>query len=135
MKNRNAWKPVLVCWALVLPVAVAGCVSYHGNKKITDPEITSQIKEGKTTKAEVEKLLGEPAHVSFDADDAPIWRYTYVRSESRGLTFIPYVGTLFGGADTQTKNMTIKFTKAGIVRVVGIGGTTGGGGGLQDQGK
>jgi len=111
---------------------VSACVSAHGDKRISDKQTALQIKPGTSTKADVKGLVGEPMEVEFTDTGDEIWKYFYTRAEIRGTSFIPFVGLLVGGADTETDTITVRFNKSGIVKHVGSGHITGGGGGLQD---
>jgi len=90
-----------------------GCVSISlpiGQKEITKKEIVSQIKTGKSTKAEVQALLGEPLAVRFMDTDEEIWQYAYQPGGSVSFSF-----TL------DLVSLTIRFTKDGIVKEKGYG--------------
>lgn len=117
------------CVGLVL--LISGCAAY-GNKKITDPTIVAQIEKGKSTKADVKGILGDPATVDFSDTGVEKWIYAYTKHQTRGATFIPVVGMLAGGADIKTDTLIVQFDKDGTVMNVGSGQSTGGGGGLQD---
>jgi len=131
---RNFLKILMAAVAVPAMLGVLnGCVSAHGNKDIEDPAVIAKIVPGKTTADDVKKLIGDPDKVMFAENDEQIWNYSYVRSETRGTSFIPYFGSLFGGSDQKTKTLTVKFTKSNIVKAVAGGGSTGGGGGLQDS--
>lgn len=122
-------------WTLAL-FALATVASFscavHGNKSITDPKIVAQVEKGKSTKADVKKVLGEPATVDFSDTGLEKWIYVYTKAQVRGTTFIPFAGNFVGGTDTKTDTLTVQFDKEGVVMNVGGGHTTGGGGGLQD---
>jgi outer membrane protein assembly factor BamE (lipoprotein component of BamABCDE complex) len=108
---------------LLAAMLLAGCATI-GNSKIADKDAVSKIVAGKSTKADVQALVGEPGHVFF-ADDKEIWTYTYLHSQARAASFIPVVGLFAGGADSQTNSLTVVFTKDGIVKNAGFGHSTG----------
>jgi len=118
-----------------LLVVVFGCVHYSGNKVIANNEVISKIKPKETTKEAVKSLVGDPSHIQFTEDDKEIWLYTYSKKKERITSYIPIVDMCFGGYDTETHSLTIKFNKEGIVKNVAKSHTTGGGGGLQDTTK
>lgn len=123
--------------ALMTLSFVAGCRSVHGNKKITDTKITDQIVVNKTTQAEVQNLLGTPMKKTPWGKDSEgeMWMYSYVASQSRATSWIPYVGSVAGGSDTEQHNLDLYFNKDGVV-VKKLGGASGGsGGGIQDMNK
>ena len=111
-----------------------GCTHTYGDKKIANKGLISNIKVGASTKQDVRELFGEPTKVTFISSGEEIWDYMYTRTDIRKTSFIPYVGLFLGGADTKNNTLTIKF-KDFIVKAVGIGKTTGAGGGLQDFNK
>ena len=123
--------PMRYLLILVSLALLAGCAAY-GNKKITDPEIVAKVEKGKSTKANVKEILGNPDTVDFSDTGLEKWIYVYTKHQTRGATFIPVVGMFAGGADVKTDTLTVQFDKDGVVMNVGGGQSTGGGGGLQD---
>jgi len=112
-----------------------GCVSAHGNKSVADVQTTSQIQKGKTTKAEVRSMLGEPGTKSEMADGSEMWSYSYYRGQTRLATFIPYVGLLFGGHKSESHSLGVGFDPNGVVTTVTRSNSSGSGGGIQDTFK
>jgi outer membrane protein assembly factor BamE (lipoprotein component of BamABCDE complex) len=112
-------------------LAFAACSSM-GTKEITDPSKTSQIKIGQTSKSEVRSILGEPSMVNFNDKSEETWQYMYMRSQVRGTSFIPVAGAFIGGADIKQNSLTILFDSNGIVKNMGEGLMTGGGGSVRD---
>ena len=122
----------MLLMTLVFAASLVGCASTHGNKKIAEEDVINKIVPGKSTKKDVRNLIGDPIDVQFTDNGEEVWKYHYTRSDVRGTSFIPYAGALIGGTDTKTTTLTIRFDKNGVVKNVGKGGSTGGGGGLQD---
>ena len=123
---------VICSFLLSLLILVSGCAS-AGNKQITDSSTVSKIEIGKSTKADVKLLVGEPTKVNFkDNGNTEIWEYVYKRGQVRPATFIPVVGWFAGGADVTGSTLTILFNDKGIVQKVGSGKISGGGGSLTD---
>jgi outer membrane protein assembly factor BamE (lipoprotein component of BamABCDE complex) len=131
--ETNLLPASLIGFCLVLLLAITGCVSGMGNKEITKDELVNKIVVGQTTKAEVKQLLGQPTDVHFADNGEEIWYYRYTRSNVRSSSFIPYAGAVVGGADTKTVTLTVRYTTDGIVKNIGRGEATGGGGGIQDS--
>ncbi len=107
----NRFKGFALCFAM-LALALTGCAI--GNAEITDKNKVSQIQEGKTTKKEVQALLGEPDSV-FRDNGEEIWTYNHAKTSAKA--YIPIIGTMFKDKFTAN-NLTIKFDRRGIV--VGI---------------
>lgn len=124
MKNTLMEKVFKGMVVVLCVMVLSGCATI-GTKQITKREIVSQIKEGKSTKADVKALLGEPSNISFTDAGEEDWSYCYSRATTRPATFIPIIGIFTGGADTETHTLTIRFTKEGIVEKIGKGRTTG----------
>jgi outer membrane protein assembly factor BamE (lipoprotein component of BamABCDE complex) len=118
-----------LCLSVLL--LLCGCATV-GNKQIADTGTVAKIEEGKTTKAEVKTLVGEPTKVDFRGDNTEVWKYVYTRGQVRPATFIPVVGWFAGGVDQTGSTLTILFNKNGIVQKVGSGSISGGGGSLTD---
>lgn len=90
--------------AILLSVMLAACASY--GKKINH-EAVSKIEKGVTTEAEVYKLLGKPSSSSIMSDGKKFLMYMHVKSQAKASTFIPVVGLLAGGADSQSDTVQI----------------------------
>lgn len=103
MKIINCLVAVILMAGVVL---LTGCVSV-GRK--VDMEKSDQIHRG-STKAEVRSLIGAPDRVSKDADGVEMWTYTYVHSQVKGTTFIPFAGAFLGGTDTKDQSYVVTFT-------------------------
>ncbi len=116
--------------ALLAGLLFIGCVSTGcatakgtvGNKAITDPAVVAKIEKGKSLKADVKTLLGEPSTVDFTDAGFEKWLYTYMETTFRVSAFGG------GGHSIKTTNLTIQFDKEGVVQNFGVGSTTGGGG-------
>ncbi|MCX5888587.1 MAG: outer membrane protein assembly factor BamE [Deltaproteobacteria bacterium] len=109
--------------ALVLAVALLasqGCAS-SGNPKVADFNPSTQVEYGKTTKQEIQAMLGEPNGKSFGMNGREIWIYTYARAQAKPATFIPLVGLFAGGMDTSGKNLTFAFDENGVLQKQGSG--------------
>ncbi len=110
---------LVFCLALLI-----GCATV-GNVQISDPGTVSKIEEGKSSKADVRALVGEPTKVNFDTNKNEIWEYIYTKATAKPASFIPVVGIFAGGADMSGNTLTILFDKNGVVERVGSGKTTG----------
>jgi outer membrane protein assembly factor BamE (lipoprotein component of BamABCDE complex) len=116
---------------LTLCLTLLGCMSI-GNKEIMDTSKTSQIQEGKTTKAEIISLLGEPNHTTSMPNSEEMLMYTYTQSATRPTTFIPVIGLFAGGVDMKGKTLSFRFDKNGILQKTDKGQMKGGGGSVFD---
>ncbi len=104
-----------------------------GNKQITDSSTVSKIEEGKSTKADVKALVGEPTKVNYkDNGNTEVWEYVYKHGQLRPATFIPVVGLFAGGTDVSGNTLTILFDDKGVVKKVGSGKISGGAGSVAD---
>lgn len=122
---------VLVILAFTLWFGLSGC-STVGNKQILNQNLISQIKPGESSKADVQRLIGEPTKQNYLDSGDTVWEYDLTQSQIRGASFIPVVGLFAGGANIQVHTLTIRFDKRGIVKDLGSGQATGGGGSILD---
>lgn len=107
----------LILTMLVMIMLSSACAS-SGNKKlkeISQTDIMSQLEEGKTTKAQVETILGQPNSISFTDSANEIWNYYYSTSTSHATNFIPYVNMFSQGHDVKTKELIILFNTEGVI--------------------
>ncbi len=102
---------------LIPIVLLNGCYSF-GSRKIGNPDVVGQIIPGKTTKAEVRKLVGSPTMVQLNYfGSGETWHYTYAMAT---------VPILFMSA-TRNETLIVVFDGHGVVTRV-AGGATGGSG-------
>lgn len=109
---------------------VAGCVS-SGNPSTVDESRTSQVILNTSTKADVKRILGQPNGVTRHSGtyspvpgvvpaqpltNVEIWKYTHIKMDVDGATFIPIVGLFVGGATSNLNTFTLVFDEQGIVR-------------------
>ncbi|EDF5128824.1 hypothetical protein GB726_24115, partial [Salmonella enterica] len=71
--------------------------------------LQSKIIKNKTTKTELLTMLGEPdTRTTLDSGNEQ-WRYFMYNNQFNASTFIPVVGLLTGGSQTQSKTLEIDF--------------------------
>lgn len=92
--------------SIILAAMVAGvlcsCATY-GNKTVDDPSKYLNIREGKSTKQDVYGVFGQPHDVEYSQDRArSVWTYFKVESSPNGWSYVPYVGILAGGTNSDT---------------------------------
>lgn len=99
----------LIVISLVV-LALSGCSS-TGNQALkneTQESVKAKIVKGTTTKQEILTRFGEPDSRSL-TDGEEQWSYVMYNSQSKATSFIPVIGLLAGGANTQTSSLTIMF--------------------------
>ena len=139
VSEKKLWINHLKTLFVIVSISVlsTSCAITHGDKRVSDPKITSQIKVGISTKQNVRDLIGEPSGVQFSEvhEGEETWIYQYFSSTTRGTSFVPIVGNVIGGSDEKMSSYTVRFDKNGVVKQAAGGTTTGGMGGLQDRKK
>jgi outer membrane protein assembly factor BamE (lipoprotein component of BamABCDE complex) len=83
--RRHASRGVRLALAAVVPLVLASCsppVELRGN--LPDPAAVAQVVPGKTTKAEVTRLMGSPSNIS--TFDTGTWYYIARRSVRDALS-------------------------------------------------
>ena len=90
---------------------ISGC-STSGNQHLkneTSQSLQSKIIKNKTTKSEIITALGEPeTKTTLDSGNEE-WTYSMDNNQFDATTFIPVVGLLTGGSQTQAKRLEIEF--------------------------
>lgn len=95
----------------IIVFLLSGC-STSGNqnlKNVTPQSLQSKIIKNKTTKTELLTKLGEPDTRTTLDDGNEQWRYFMYNNQFNASTFIPIVGLLTGGSQTQSKTLEIDF--------------------------
>jgi outer membrane protein assembly factor BamE (lipoprotein component of BamABCDE complex) len=77
--------------------------------------VDKMIVDGRSTKPDVQKALGDANDTSFTDNGNEIWKYQYAYATATPETFIPLVGAFVGGANVDKKTLTILFDKDGVV--------------------
>ena len=89
----------------------SGC-STSGNQHLkneTSQSLQSKIIKNKTTKSEIITALGEPeTKTTLDSGNEE-WTYSMDNNQFDATTFIPVVGLLTGGSQTQANTPEIEF--------------------------
>ncbi len=91
----------IIC-ALAIITALPGCATY-GNKSLDDPAKYLNVREGKSTKQDIYGVFGQPHDVQEAIDHArSVWTSFKVESTPNGWSYVPYVGLLAGGTNSDT---------------------------------
>lgn len=95
----------------IIVFLLSGC-STSGNQNLkneTPQSLQSKIIKNKTTKTQLITMLGEPdTRTTLDSGNEQ-WRYFMYNNQFNASTFIPVVGLLTGGSQTQSKTLEIDF--------------------------
>lgn len=95
----------------IIVFLLSGC-STSGNQNLkneTPQSLQSKIIKNKTTKTELLTKLGEPDTRTILDDGNEQWRYFMYNNQFNASTFIPVVGLLTGGSQTQSRTLEIDF--------------------------
>lgn len=112
---RNRVIASAICAALALPMAfgLGGCAM--GNESLAKEDASTlqqKITKGKTTKAEIQTMFGEPVEKGTKSG-REYWMYRLQTASAK--TFIPFVNLTGGNSGTEIKDLTIEFSKTGVV--------------------
>jgi hypothetical protein len=98
---------------LLCGTLLAGCMSAGVEVR---PEQMSSFRPGVTTLQDVTAMLG-PASVQTALDDgSTLLVYTFVTSRPHPESFLPFIGSLVGGADTRSSAAVFLFDSHGILK-------------------
>lgn len=109
---------ILFTTACVTVLALVGCAS-KGNeslRKETEVSIGTKLSEGKTTKAEVRKMLGSPLKTSFTDGGLEISTYEFDNVTSDAINYVPVLNWLGSSASGTKKELVILFDKGNVVQ-------------------
>ena len=102
--------------ALAIAFLVSGCAStMQVSQPLLDPDKVNRIQRGKTTRAEVEALIGPPAHVAMmgsTGERMAVYSSYNANVVGRGGLFM----TGHGAGTTRHQMLQIQYTADGIVR-------------------
>jgi hypothetical protein len=92
-------RPALVAVALLVATLPAGCISSKFGREFPSPEPRA-ITVGRTDKAAIQRLFGEPYQVGIDSGDAT-WRWFFGQR---------------GWSTEQTKDLSVRWNGDGTVK-------------------
>lgn len=105
--------------AVVATCMLSACASI-GNGKVTQldqSQAATLFTPGKTTKADVSKLLGDAKIITFNnGDPNEIWLYQFDQNFSRSLIYLPYVSLFVHAQDFKGKEFALLFDKDGVLK-------------------
>lgn len=114
MENTNL-KGVLARLILLAFVGLAllSCATV-GNKTLDDPKKFLNIREGISTKEQVYAIFGQPHDVDYSQDGAQsLWEYYKIEASPNAWSYVPYLGILAGGTNTETTKVYFFFNAQG----------------------
>lgn len=97
---------------LVILLLLASCAS--SGVKI-DQHSMAQFHKGKTTYSEVIAALGQPSQSGLDDTGERTISYFYMSAQARPESFIPVIGGLVGGIDSETSTASFFFDARGVL--------------------
>lgn len=100
---------------LFVVLIFTGCVTT--GRKI-DLSAQNKIIVGKSSKADVVKLIGDPSGITNRTDGNSMWVYTYNKSKPNAAAFIPIAGIAFTKTTSKGENVYICFDKNDIVQSI-----------------
>jgi outer membrane protein assembly factor BamE (lipoprotein component of BamABCDE complex) len=110
----TAWLKLLV---LALLLVSNACVSV-GTKAIKDAGVVSKIEVGKSTRSDVEALLGYPIAATH-ADQGlgeVTWHYYYATAYPNATAFVPVVKAFTPNLSETTRVFSVTFNREGTVK-------------------
>ena len=112
----------ILFFIVTLSFALAGCAD-TGNKSLkyaTESKVQGQIKEGVTTKNQIQAMFGSPFKTSYTDNGSLIWTYQYDDTTALTPQTVGSVLLTFGLAGTKSKGtrneLVILFDENNVVK-------------------
>jgi len=105
--------------AIALVLTLSACTSVGNGKvaQLDQSQATASLTPGKTTKADVAKLLGDAQVLTFNnGDPYEIWIYQFDQNFSSVLLYVPYVSLFVHAKDFRGKEFALLFDKDGVLK-------------------
>lgn len=109
----------LLSFAVIGALLLSGCAATAGNQKLGSMEksqLNTSIVKGKSTKKDVEALLGETDKVAPTKDGGEIWTYSFARASMKPAGYIPLVNLFYSGTNNTTKIVVVEFDANSVVK-------------------
>lgn len=103
----------LHCVAVVVAAFLIGSCTYKTGRQINTAAI-DDITIGKTTKQQVESMLGPPNNLNM-MPDGEMWMYMTTETNIRGSNFIPYANLFHRESGHNNAQLTVSFNRKGVV--------------------
>src|ERR1700736_3006217 len=103
-------------WIAILSALVLGACSAvpeNSPQRETQESISQKITKGKTTKADVKSMFGEPVSTTSKERGAEEWHYKMASSSS--TVKIPGFEKFFGSSADNNRTLLVDFDRRGIV--------------------
>jgi len=100
-------------------IMISGCAVKAGNEalgKMEKSQIETQLIKGKSTKADVKAMLGDPDKTDFDNNSLEKWTYIHVRKDLKAVNYIPVANWFVQGTNDTTKTLVVLFDDNGVVK-------------------
>lgn len=100
-------------------VVFTGCAVKTGNEtlgEIEKTELDTKIIKGKTTKADIKIMLGDPDKTDFDNNSLEKWTYSHTRKDAKAVNYVPVANWFVAGTNDTIKSLVIVFEDNGIVK-------------------
>lgn len=112
-------KACCLLWFVIAVVVLTGCGGVTIGQKI-DTSLLPEIERGKTTRAEIFQMFGEPHYTNLQPGGGIMLMYTYthVSSGLDPLIFLPIVAIvdmLAGSTETYQESLQVIISKEGTV--------------------
>lgn len=119
----------MTAWLKIITVSCAllgffSCVS-TGVKEAAKPDLTTRLETGKSTRADVSRLLGDPFIVTYGVKGEETWDYYYVTEYPLPVDFIPVMDALGSGFRQTAKVLTLAYDRKGVLQKLQRTRTTG----------
>jgi hypothetical protein len=101
-----------VFWGVCLFVLLSGCAA--SGVQVSEQQAQA-FKVGSSTYNDVVTALGPPTTTSLASNGTRTAVYAYASIRSQPQNFIPYIGPLVSGYDTQKSDVTFAFDQRGIL--------------------
>jgi outer membrane protein assembly factor BamE (lipoprotein component of BamABCDE complex) len=101
--------------AVVLSTLVlSACGGSRGGTKVSAEQL-SQFHDGQTTYKEVVSALGPPDQTTTTSDGNKTISYTFVGVKIQPQTFVPFVGPMIGGTNSETSTAILVFDRNDVL--------------------
>lgn len=105
-----------IIFCIFVCALLTGCMNAQlGNKKIEDVGRYMSLQKGKSEKTDVYISFGQPHEVVYGKPDpdTSYWEYYTANVQMSGVNYVPFIGLIFGGMNTNASTSTIYFDKNG----------------------
>lgn len=111
-------KAIILLGSFLITIGLAACAS-NGNESLRDESessVQNKMVEGRTTKAEVRAMYGDPLKTTSHDGGMESWTYEFKDLSADGTSYVPFANWFTATSSGTKKELVVLFDAQDIVK-------------------